>query len=103
VRFGAALRGQRFNEATWRAVDAGRLDGRPLWRDLARRLPPPYDAVPLFLFGWRSWRAGDGALALVAAERTLASDPTYPPAQLLVGALSMGVSPHAVPRVRRSA
>ena len=30
----------------------------------------PYDAAPLFLYGWASWRAGNGALATAPLERT---------------------------------
>ncbi len=52
--------------------------------DLARRLPAPYDAAPLFLFGWASWRSGNGALAGIAAERALDSDPSYSAADLLL-------------------
>jgi hypothetical protein len=82
------------------AVDDGRLDGRALWRDLGRRLPSPYDASPLFLFGWAAWRAGDGALAGIAAERAIASDPGYSAADLLLAALARGVDPRRLPRLR---
>lgn len=101
ARFGAALRGQDVRDALWRAVDAKRLDGRPLWRELARRLPPPYDAVPAFLFGWRCWRAGEGALARVAAERSQASEPGFSGTAVLLAALSAGISPKRVPRLPR--
>ncbi|HET6877348.1 MAG TPA: DUF4192 domain-containing protein [Jatrophihabitans sp.] len=103
ARYGAALAEHRMFEAVWAAIDAGRLDGRELWRDLARRLPTPYDAPPLFLFAWNVWRKGDGTLAGMAAERALASDSEFSPADLLLAALSHGVSPHRLPRVRRSA
>lgn len=101
ARFGAMLRGEQMRDALWRAVDAKRLDGRPLWRELTRRLPPPYDAVPAFLFGWRSWRAGEGALAGIAAERSQESDPGFTGSALLLAALSAGISPHRVPRLPR--
>jgi hypothetical protein len=100
VRYGVALNRERVHTALWRAVDDKRLDGRHLWGELARRLPPPYDLAPAFLFGWRSWRAGEGALARIAAERALASDEGYEPAAMLVAALSAGLSPHKVPRLR---
>jgi hypothetical protein len=88
-------------DAVWVAVDDRRLDGRPLWRQLARQLPSPYDAAPLFLFGWTSWRAGNGMLAGLAAERALASDPGYTAADLLLRTLVMnGVSPRSVPSLR---
>jgi hypothetical protein len=100
VRFGVALRSIRVRDAVWLAVEAGRLDGRPLWQGLARRLPAPYDAAPLFLFGWISWRRGNGALARTAAERALASDGCYSAAELLLGALTRGVNPHRMPKLR---
>ena len=100
VRFGVALNREPVHTAALRAVDGKRLDGRHFWRELARRLPAPYDAPPAFLFGWRSWRAGEGALARIAAERALASDDEYEPAALLMAALSAGMSPHKVPRLR---
>ncbi|TAM84907.1 MAG: DUF4192 domain-containing protein, partial [Jatrophihabitans sp.] len=82
--FGVALRSIPVRDAMWAAADGGRIDGRPLWRELARRLPSPYDAAPLFLFGWGSWRHGHGALANIACDRSLASDPAYSAADLLL-------------------
>jgi hypothetical protein len=35
----------------WLAVDDHTLPDGELWLDLARRLPAPYDAAPLFLYG----------------------------------------------------
>lgn len=100
ARFGAALPVTAIRDALWLAVDDGRIDGRPLWRELARRLPGPYAAPPLFLFGWASWRAGNGALAGIAAERAVASDPGYSAADLLLAALAHGVDPRKVPKLR---
>jgi hypothetical protein len=102
ARFGAALSTTEIRDTVWMAVDDGDLDGRPLWRELARRLPRPYDATPAFLYGWAAWRAGDGALARIAAERALESNPRYSAAELLVAALSYGVDPRQVPKLRLS-
>ena len=99
-RFGAALGVDSVRDAVWIAVDDGRLDGRALWRDLARRLPSPYDVPALFLFGWASWRAGDGAMAGVAAERAVASDPNYTHADLLLATVAHGLDPRRVPKLR---
>lgn len=96
----AELRGIELRDSVWLAIDEGRLDGRPLWLELARRMPAPYDAAPLFLFGWTSWRVGAGALARIAAERAVESDPEYSAADLLLAALSHGVNPHDLPRLR---
>jgi hypothetical protein len=102
AQFGVALSGLAVRDPVWMAIDDGRLDGRPLWRELARRLPRPYDAAPLFLFGWATWRTGDGALAGIAAERAVASDPGYTAADLLLAALAQGVDPRRLPRLRLS-
>jgi hypothetical protein len=99
-RYSAALAETSIRDAVWLAVDQGRLDGRTLWRELARRAPSPYDAAPLFLFGWASWRDGNGACARIAAERALESDPGYTAAELLLGALACGLDPHRTPRLR---
>lgn len=101
ARFGAALAVTSLRDAVWLAVDGDRLDGRALWRELGRRLPGPYDAAPLFLFGWASWRAGDGALAGIAAERAIASNPNYHAADLLLAALRSGVDPRRMPKLRQ--
>ncbi|HEY3089662.1 MAG TPA: DUF4192 domain-containing protein [Jatrophihabitantaceae bacterium] len=99
-RFAVALSETPIRDAVWLAVDQRRLDGRALWREIARRVPPPYDAAPLFLFGWASWRDGNGAAAGIAAERAMASDPAYTAAELLLGALAHGLDPHRTPRLR---
>ena len=103
VRLGAALTDIAVRDACWLAVEAGRIDGESLWRELARRLPSPYDAAPLFLFGWLRWRAGDGALAGIAARAALVSDPDCRAAALLEGALSQGMDPFRTPRLRKGA
>ncbi|MEP6599536.1 MAG: DUF4192 domain-containing protein [Actinomycetota bacterium] len=100
ARYATGLAETAIRDAVWLAIDQGRLNGRPLWRDLARRVPPPYDAPPLFLFGWAEWRSGNGPLAGMAAERALASDPTYTAADLLLGALTHGLDPRRTPRLR---
>ena len=103
VRFGAALVTNEVRDACWLAMEAGRIDGEPFWRELARRLPAPYDASPLFLFGWQRWRGGDGVLAGMAARRALDSDPSYSAAQLLDLAITDGLDPFRTPRLRKGA
>jgi hypothetical protein len=102
ARFGVALSSTSIRDAIWLAIDNGRIDGRALWRDLSRRLPSPYDAATLFLSGWAEWRAGNGVLAGIAAERAIRSDPGYSAADLLLAALGHGVDPHRLPRLRAS-
>ena len=100
ARFGAALRVLPIRDAVWMAIDDRRLDGRPLWRDLAHRLPSPYDAPALFLYGWACWRHGDGALARIAATRVVQSDADYTAGDLLLAALNQVVDPRRMPRLR---
>jgi hypothetical protein len=100
ARFGVALAAFATRDPVWMAIDDGRLDGRELWRELARRLPSPYDATPLFLFGWASWRAGNGALAGIAAQRAVDSDLAYSAADLLLAARAHGGDPRRLPKLR---
>jgi Domain of unknown function (DUF4192) len=100
IRFAIALQRIAVRDSVWMGVDDRRLDGRELWRQLARRLPAPFDAPALFLFAWGAWRCGDGALAGMAAERALDSDPSYSAADLLLAALSRGIDPRQMPRLR---
>jgi hypothetical protein len=101
ARFAVALNETAVRDAVWTAIDDRRLDGRPLWRELARRSPRPYDAAAYFLFGWASWRAGEGALANIAAERAVESDSGYSAADLLLAVLDRGIDPRSFPRLRR--
>jgi hypothetical protein len=100
VAHAVALTALSVRDRIWLAIDDGRLDGRGLWREMARRLPAPYDAPPLFLFGWANWRHGNGALALIAAERAIESDPQYTAADLLLATLRHGLDPRHTPPLR---
>jgi hypothetical protein len=100
ARYAIALRRIEVRDAVWIGVDEGRLDGRALWRQLATSLPAPWDAAPLFLFAWASYRAGDGALARIAADRALESDPRYCAADILLAALDQALDPRRLPKLR---
>lgn len=100
IRFAVALRRHEVRDAVWLGVDAGRIDGRGLWRQLAVRLPAPYSAGPLFLFAWASWRHGNGALAGIAADLAVDSDPDYFAADLVRSLLDNALDPRHVPRLR---
>lgn len=102
-RFAVALDDVAVRDACWLGEDRNRLSGEALWRELARRLPGTWSAAPLFLFGWGRWRAGNGTLAVMAAERALSADPDYSAAQLLLAAVQHGLDPFRTPRLRRSA
>ncbi len=102
ARFGVALTDIAVRDSVWKAIDDRRLDGRALWLELARRLPAPEHVAPQFLFGWASWRAGNCTLAGIAADRALASDPSYRAAQLLRAAVTSAVDPRRLPRLAGS-
>lgn len=72
-----------------------------LWLELTRRAPPPYDVAPATLLAHAAWFAGNGALARVAVERALASDPSYRLAQLIERLLDEGVDPAKARRLRK--
>jgi hypothetical protein len=87
-------------DALWLAIDQQRLDGRGLWLQLLQRVPSPDDAAPLFLFGWATWRDGNGTLASIAAQRALQTHPGYPAAELLLSAVVQGLDPFRTPKLR---
>ncbi|MGC4797597.1 DUF4192 domain-containing protein [Micromonospora saelicesensis] len=74
-----------------------RTDGRDrdiaLWTDVLRRAEPEVTAAPGALLAFAAWRAGQGALAAVALERTLNLHPDYSLALLLDDLLRRGVPP----------
>lgn len=72
-----------------------------LWRELTRRSPAPYDVAPATLLAHAAWHAGNGALARMAVERALASDPTYRLAQLIERLLDEGVDPAKARRLQQ--
>jgi Domain of unknown function (DUF4192) len=67
-----------------------------LWTDVVRRVEPEYVPAPAALLGFAAWRAGAGALAWAAVERSLAADPAYGMAQTLREILTYAVSPAMV-------
>lgn len=75
-----------------------------LWRHLARRAIPPYNATPFALAAWSAWHVGSGPLARMAVNKALSADPHCRLALLLEEALDRGVNPMTVrgrPRGRR--
>jgi Domain of unknown function (DUF4192) len=100
ARYAAALAGYEIRDALWLAIEDGHFDGRDLFLYLARTLPESHRAPALFLFGWKSWREGNGALASMAVDRALHADPGYAAATLLQAALTQGIDPRRMPRLR---
>jgi len=79
-----------------------------LWTDVVRRVPREYVAAPATLLALSAWRAGNGSLADVAAQRALSASPGYGLAEVVREALRAGVPPSAIesdrepPRRRRA-
>lgn len=96
ARFGVAMRDILIRDTVWTGVDSG-LNGEALWLEMARRLPAPFSAAPLFIYAWAAWRKGDGALARIAVCRVLELDPEYSAANLLAAALEAGMPPWTTP------
>ncbi|MFC6019046.1 DUF4192 domain-containing protein [Plantactinospora solaniradicis] len=67
-----------------------------LWTDVLRRAEPDLVPAPASLLAFAAWRAGQGALATVAAERALEAQPDYSFALLLTEALQAGIGPSAL-------
>jgi hypothetical protein len=79
-------------DAAWRGTD--RLPWHvALWTDVTRRADPPLVAAPASLLAFSAWRRGDGALAAVAVDRALATDPGYTLALLIDQILRTGLAP----------
>jgi hypothetical protein len=74
-----------------------------VWTELTRRAPTPLDAAPATLLAVTAWVRGDGALANVALERALTSEPSYTFAALLRAALDQCLRPAEVRRLIRNA
>lgn len=83
---------------TWARIAAGTSvpEHAEVWRDVVRRVPARYVPAPATLLALVAWRAGEGALADIAAERALTADGTYRLAQLLLHALRNGLPPDAL-------
>jgi hypothetical protein len=64
-----------------------------LWRELVRRVPPPYAAAPATLLAVAAYRRGDGATADVYLRRALEDDPGYRMADLILTSLEQGFHP----------
>jgi len=74
-----------------------------LWTELTRRVPTPLDAAPATLLAVSAWLRGDGALANLALDRALGSEPGYTLAGLVRAALDACLPPDVVREVIREA
>ena len=100
---GALLDRIPVRDAVWLAVDAGEADGLALWQQLFTRLPAPWSAPALFLYGWEQFRSGNATMASEACDRARAAAPDYSAARLLSDAISVSVNPVGMPLLRELA
>jgi hypothetical protein len=75
----------------------------PVLRAVVRQVPPPHDAPVCAMLAWVSYAHGDGVVANVAVERSLATDADYSLAGLIVDAIYHQVPPRMLEEVMRGA
>jgi Domain of unknown function (DUF4192) len=85
------------------ALGSSAAAAEAVWTDLTRRAPAPLDAAPATLLAVTAWVRGDGALANVALDRALTSEPSYTFAVLLRSALDACMRPAEIRRLIREA
>lgn len=89
-----ALHDLRVRDDAWARMDPAHADAHlRLWIDVTRRAQPGHVAAPAALLAFVAWQSGDGALANVALDRSLADDPGYSMAQLLREVITAGAPP----------
>ncbi|RBQ21197.1 DUF4192 domain-containing protein [Spongiactinospora rosea] len=64
-----------------------------LWTEVTRTVPAAFAAAPATLVAFAALSRGDGALARVALERALATNPGYSMALLITQAINAGMTP----------
>lgn len=93
---GFALTDLRVRDDAWARMDPAFSAAHiRMWTDLIRRLPSELVPAPAALLAFTAWQAGEGALASIAIERALESDPHYSMALLVAEALQAGLPPSA--------
>ncbi len=95
---GVLLTSLRVRDEAWVRMDEESLPAyMNLWQNLLRRVPPTYAAAPACLLAFAAWRAGEGALANIALDRALTTDPYYTMARLLHELFISGLPPWSIP------
>ncbi len=83
------------DDAWSRMVPGHRTAHLRLWTDVVRRARPDYLPAPASLLAFTAWQCGEGALANIAIDRALETDPGYSMALLLRDVIDAGVPPSA--------
>ena len=88
------LTNTRARDALWLGMDRDSADvDLAFWSKVAKNVVPPHETNPIMLLSFSAWMRGDGALARIAIERALRSDPEHRASQLLARALDCGLAP----------
>ena len=94
MRLGCALRLIPIRDAVWGCItEQNSRDMVRVWLHVARRVPVEWTPPALCLAAFASWLAGDGAVAVMAAERAKEVDATYSMARLMLDLACSGLSP----------
>ncbi|MEU2347969.1 DUF4192 domain-containing protein [Modestobacter sp. NPDC049651] len=100
ARLAWGLRDTEVRDAALRfALGHTSVGAEVLWTELTRRVPAPLDAAPATLLAVSAWVRGNGAMANVALERALTSEPSYTFAGLLRTALDACTPPDQLRRL----
>ena len=94
LRLGYALTRVEIRDALWGLItheNAREMVGG--WLHVARMVPVTWTSAPLCLAAFASWLSGDGAMAVIAAERARSVDAGYSMAELMLTLATSGVSP----------
>jgi hypothetical protein len=94
MRLGFAMTVIEIRDLLWGVITRDNArDMVGAWLHVARRVPVSWTPSALCLAAFASWLSGDGAMAVIAAERAMAVDTDYPMAGLMLALATSGVSP----------
>lgn len=103
AEFGVSLRNVMVRDSLLALPLTGFADlAERLWRLLTRTLPAPERAAAAALLGFTAYARGDGAVATVAIDLALDTDPDYSLATLLDRSIRTGARPAMIREVARS-
>ena len=93
LRLGVWLTLGAVRDGLWPTLEDAGPERLVTWRELARRSPGVYAAVPYTVAGYLAYLRGDGAQAAMGFDRATSADPGYAMAATLGDALRLGTHP----------
>ncbi len=88
------LTSNQARDALWLGMDRDSADvDLAFWSRVSKLAVPPHETNAIMLLAFAAWMRGDGALARIAIDRALNSEPNHRASQLLARALDCGLSP----------